>query len=44
MSIFPRCAESREMARLNIEQIRKDREELFDELGRMRRQFRELSY
>lgn len=32
------------MARLDIEQIREDREELLDELGRMRRQFRELSY
>ena len=32
------------MARLDIEQIREDREEVLGELGRMRRQFRELNY
>lgn len=32
------------MARLDIEQIREDREEMLEELGRMRRQFRQLSY
>lgn len=32
------------MARLDIERIREDREEMLEELGRMRRQFRELSY
>lgn len=32
------------MARLDIEQIRKDREEVLGELGRMRGRFRELSY
>ena len=32
------------MARLDIEQIREDREEMLEEFGRMRRQFRQLCY